>query len=79
VHAIDIGFVAERWAVWGWRTYAIALLGFTFAHGMLGLRTVVNDYVLNPAWNRAARWLMLAGWVVITAIGAVAITGGVRQ
>jgi succinate dehydrogenase hydrophobic anchor subunit len=46
---------------------------------MLGLRNVVNDYVGNPVWNQRLKWLLLIAWVVITAIGAVAIVGGVMQ
>jgi succinate dehydrogenase hydrophobic anchor subunit len=79
VHAIDLDFVALRWATWGWRAYDLALLAFAFLHGMFGLRTVVNDYVLNPIWNRRARLAIIVGWVVITAIGTVAIFGGVLQ
>jgi succinate dehydrogenase hydrophobic anchor subunit len=79
VHSIDINFVALRWATTGWRIYDIALLGFAFGHGMFGLRTVVNDYVHPPRWNRAIKWLMVIGWLVITTIGAVAIIGGVAQ
>jgi succinate dehydrogenase / fumarate reductase membrane anchor subunit len=79
VHSINIDFVALRWATLGWRIYDIALLGFAFGHGMFGLRTVVNDYVHSAQWNRTFKWLMLIGWLVITAIGAVAIIGGVAQ
>jgi succinate dehydrogenase hydrophobic anchor subunit len=79
VHSIDINFVALRWATTGWRLYDIALLGFAFGHGMFGLRTVVSDYVHSARWNRTLKWLMLVGWLVITAIGAVAIVGGVAQ
>lgn len=79
VHAIDLDFVALRWATWGWRAYDLALLGFSFLHGMFGLRAVVNDYVHNPRWNRILRVAIVIGWVVITAIGAVAIFGGVLQ
>jgi succinate dehydrogenase / fumarate reductase membrane anchor subunit len=78
VHAIDLDYVALRWATLGWRVYDIALLAFAFAHGMNGLRNVLSDYVHPP---RARRWLsviLLAGWLVISAIGAVAIVGGVR-
>ena len=77
VHAITIDFVALRWATTGWRVYDIALLGFAFGHGMFGLRTVVNDYVHQPRWNRFIKWLMVIGWLVITTIGAVSIIGGV--
>jgi succinate dehydrogenase / fumarate reductase membrane anchor subunit len=79
VHAIDLDFVALRWATLGWRIYDMALLGFAFGHAMLGLRNVVNDYVANPVWNRRIKRLLVIGWVVITAIGAVAIVGGVMR
>jgi len=79
VHALNIDFVALRWATTGWRIYDIALLGFAFGHGMFGLRGVVNDYIHNPRWIRVIKWVMLAGWAVITAIGAYAIIGGVAQ
>jgi succinate dehydrogenase cytochrome b556 subunit len=79
VHAIDLDFVALRWATLGWRLYDMALLGFAFGHAMLGLRNVTNDYVADPLWNRRLKWVLLIGWVVITAIGAVAIVGGVMQ
>ena len=79
VHAIDIDFVAMRWATLGWRVYDIALLAFAFGHGMNGLRGIVDDYIKSPGWNKAAHWLTFVGWLVITAIGAVAIVGGVSQ
>lgn len=79
VHAIDIDFVAMRWALVGWRVYDIALLAFAFAHGMNGLRHVVNDYITGKRANQVVNWLILLGWAAITAIGAVAIVGGVRS
>lgn len=79
VHAIDINYVALRLATIGWKIYDIALLGFAFGHGMLGLRNVVNDYVTNPRVARPLKWGLLVAWVVITAIGAVAVIGGAQQ
>ena len=78
VHAIDLDYVALRWATLGWRVYDGALLAFTFAHGMNGLRNVLNDYVGGRRTRRALDILLLIAWLVITAIGAVAIIGGVR-
>lgn len=79
VHAIDLDYVAMRWATLGWRVYDIALLAFTFAHGMNGLRNVLNDYARGPGLRRALDVALLLGWLVISAIGAVAIIGGVRM
>jgi succinate dehydrogenase / fumarate reductase membrane anchor subunit len=78
VHAIDLDYVALRWATLGWRVYDIALLAFTFAHGMNGLRNVLNDYVHGRRTRRALDWLLLFGWLAISAIGAMAIIGGVQ-
>ncbi len=79
VHQIDINYVAMRWATLGWRIFDIALLGFAFAHGVNGLRQVLNDFIKNPSLQRTVAWLLLVFWLVITAIGAVAIIAGVRQ
>lgn len=79
VHAIDLDYVALRWASIGWQAYDVALLAFTFAHGMNGLRTIVNDYFHNEGLNKFINRALLIAWLVITIIGAVAIIGGVRS
>jgi succinate dehydrogenase / fumarate reductase, membrane anchor subunit len=79
VHAIDIDYVAMRWASLGWRIYDAALLAFAFAHGMNGLRQVLMDYIRNDRLFRIVSWLLLVVWLVITAIGAIALIGGVRS
>lgn len=79
VHKIDLDYVALRWATLGWRAFDAALLAFAFSHGVNGLRHVVDDYVHDPQWNRGIRWGMFILWAAITAIGAVAIIGGVRK
>lgn len=78
VHAIDLSYVAARWAEWGWRIYDMALLAFTFAHGMNGLRTVTYDYIHENKLRRWLDWAFIILWLQITAIGAIAIIGGVN-
>jgi succinate dehydrogenase cytochrome b556 subunit len=78
VHAIDLDYVAMRWAILGWRVFDGFLLAFTFAHGLNGLRGVITDYVHSPAWRRRLNWAMLAVWVVWMILGMGAIVGGVR-
>src|SRR3990170_4808047 len=68
VHRIDLDYVALRWATLGWRVYDIALLAFAFAHGMNGLRNVMSDYIHPPGARRLVSALLLAGWLVISAI-----------
>lgn len=79
VHAIDLDYVALRWASLGWRIYDFALLSFAFAHGVNGLRQVLFDYIGNDRTRRRLSWLLLVFWLVISLIGAVAILGGVRM
>ncbi|MEW6568796.1 MAG: succinate dehydrogenase [Chloroflexota bacterium] len=78
VHRIDLDYVAMRWASLAWRAYDIALLAFAFAHGMNGLRNVLHDYIADPHRQWWIDRLLLLGWLAISAIGAVAIVGGVR-
>jgi len=78
VHAIDLDYVALRWASLGWRVYDFLLLSFAFAHGVNGLRQVLNDYISKDSTRRKSTWALFAFWMVLSLIGAVAIIGGVR-
>ena len=78
VHAIDINYVAERWANLGWQVYDISLLAFAFAHGMNGLRQVLNDFVHSKRGQQTLSWVLLFLWLVISVIGAFAIIAGAR-
>jgi succinate dehydrogenase / fumarate reductase membrane anchor subunit len=78
VHQIDLEYVAMRWDLLAWRVYDFLLLAFAFAHGMNGLRQVLNDYVRGERNRRRLSWGLLVFWAVISLIGMVAIVGGVR-
>jgi succinate dehydrogenase / fumarate reductase, membrane anchor subunit len=79
VHSIDLDYVALRWATFGWRLYDFLLLAFAFAHGMNGLRQVLQDYIKETTWMRRLTWGLLVIWLLLATIGAIAILGGVRQ
>lgn len=78
VHNIDIDYVAMRWGSIFWRIYDAALLSFAFAHGMNGLRQVLMDYIKNERLFRLVSIGLLLVWLVVTAMGAIALIGGVR-
>ena len=78
VHRIDLNYVAMRWANVGWRVYDIFLLSFAFAHGMNGLRQVLDDYVHGDMARRVIAWGLFLVWLLFTLIGGIAIIGGVR-
>ena len=73
VHAIDFDYVVRRWSMIGWQVYDILLLAFAFAHGMNGLRQVANDFIHDQKAQKAVAWVILALWLIISIIGAVAI------
>jgi len=79
VHAMDLNYVAERWANIGWRIYDAALLGFAMAHGINGVRQVANDFIKGERARKILSWGLLVFWLVITGIGAAALIAGVRQ
>lgn len=79
VHQIDLDYVAMRWATFGWRLYDFLLLAFAFAHGMNGLRQVLQDYIRPPARMRRLTAILFGVWLLLSLIGAAAILGGVRQ
>ena len=77
-HGINLDYVALRWSMVGWRIYDFLLLAFAFAHGTNGLRQVLFDYVHNPRHQRNLAWALFAFWLLISAVGAVALIGGVK-
>jgi succinate dehydrogenase / fumarate reductase, membrane anchor subunit len=79
VHAIDLDYVAQRWASVGWRIYTASILAFAFAHGMNGLRQILFEYFLSTRTRRVLAWVLFIVWLVITGIGAIALVGGVRN
>lgn len=78
VHRITLDYVQQRWANLGWRSYTAFLLIFTFAHGMNGLRQVMGDFFPSSKARRITGWVLLAVWFIVSAMGGIAIIGGVR-
>ena len=79
VHRIDLDYVALRWASLGWRVYDFLLLAFAFAHGVNGLRQVLNDYIRQDGTRKKVSWVLFVLWLSLSIIGAMAIIGGVRS
>lgn len=77
VHKIDLDYVALRWASVGWRIYDTLLLAFAFAHGANGLRQVLNDFIHSDQGRKLVNWGLFLFWLIITAIGGIALIGGV--
>lgn len=78
VHAMDLGYVAERWASIFWRVYDALLLAFAFAHGVNGLRQVLFDFVYAPGMRRIVVTVLFLFWAAVTVFGFIALVGGVN-
>lgn len=79
VHAMDLGYVADRWASIFWRTYDALLLGFAFAHGVLGLRQVLKDFFHGEKARTLLSILLFVFWLAVFGFGAAALIAGVQQ
>jgi succinate dehydrogenase / fumarate reductase, membrane anchor subunit len=79
VHNIDLNYVVERWSNIGIQLYDIALLAFTFAHGMNGLRQVSMDFFHTAKARKLLSQILFVLWIVVSIIGAMAIIGAAQK
>ena len=77
-HNLSLGYVEARWAMLGWRVYDVFLLAFALSHGVNGLRQVLLDFTNSPRVGRIVNLITFLFWLVLTAIGAIALVGGVK-
>jgi succinate dehydrogenase cytochrome b556 subunit len=73
VHVIDNNYVALYWGSWGWRLYDLALLGFALAHGINGLKQVLEDYIHSEKVMQTVRLALVIAWLGIMLYGGLAI------
>ena len=75
VHALNFAFVAGKFATPFWQWWDVIMLWLAFIHGANGMRTIINDYVLNAGvrktlvavvWIAAAVMIVLGTLVVFT-------------
>ncbi len=79
VHNLNLQFVEARWALLSWRVYDAALLALALVHGLNGLTTITNDYVLSPRLNKAAKAAILVVGGFLIVLGTATIIGGVQM
>jgi succinate dehydrogenase / fumarate reductase membrane anchor subunit len=66
-------FVARRWDNPAWRLFDWLLLALALAHGLNGLRWIVDDYVRRPGRRRAVKALVYGLTGVLFALGTVTV------
>lgn len=70
VEDVNYEFAAARLANPFWRIYDLALLGLALAHGLTGVRVVLDDYVHSRGWRvilKTVLWLTGALFLVVGA------------
>lgn len=70
VEDIDYQFAADRLANPFWRIYDLALLGLALAHGLTGVRIVLDDYVHSRGWRVVLKTVLWLTGVLFLAVGA---------
>jgi len=73
ITAVNYQFVAIRWETPFWRTYDWLMLILALAHGSLGLRTIIEDYVHTRHWRLIALTLLVSFAVIFVVIGSLVI------
>ncbi len=70
---IDFQFVAERFRGPFWRTYDLLILVFALSHGLIGLRTIFDDYIHHQGWRTLAEAALWIVGIVFVALGALVL------
>jgi succinate dehydrogenase / fumarate reductase membrane anchor subunit len=69
----DARFVAQRWDNPMWRVFDWALLALALAHGLNGLRWIIDDYVRVPAKRAAVKAVLYTVTGALFAYGTFTI------
>jgi succinate dehydrogenase / fumarate reductase membrane anchor subunit len=69
----DYNFVARRWHNLGWRIFDWSLLALALAHGLNGLRLIIDDYVRAPGRRAATKASLYTLTGVLFAYGTMVI------
>lgn len=69
----DYDFVAERWHNPAWRLFDWLLLVLALAHGVNGLRWIVDDYVRRPGRRRLVKGALYGLTGALVVVGTLTI------
>ena len=69
----DYDFVAERWHNPAWRFFDWLLLALALAHGVNGLRGIVDDYVRPPRARSVVMGLLYGVTLAMVVVGTLTI------
>jgi succinate dehydrogenase / fumarate reductase membrane anchor subunit len=73
ISGIDFAFVAGKFASPFWQVWDVLMLWLAFIHGANGMRTIVNDYVVNPAVRRGLVWAIWLAAGLLILLGTLVV------
>lgn len=73
IRNVNYTFVATRWETPFWRTYDWLMLVLALAHGAIGLKTLIDDYVHAPGWRIFALAALVSFAVLFIFIGSLVV------
>ena len=73
VERVNFDFVVERWSSPFWRTWDWMLLSLALLHGIVGMRTIILDYVRRPGARLAWNWAFGIVGFTLFVLGSVIV------
>ncbi|WP_110588414.1 succinate dehydrogenase hydrophobic membrane anchor subunit [Microbacterium suaedae] len=73
ISAIDFAFVAGKLASPFWQWWDVLMLWLAFIHGANGMRTIVNDYVLNKTARAVLVWVIGIAAALMILLGTLVV------
>jgi succinate dehydrogenase / fumarate reductase, membrane anchor subunit len=73
VERVDFDFVVQRWSSPFWRTWDWMLLSLALLHGVIGMRTIILDYVKRRGSRLAWNWIFGIVGFTLFVLGTVIV------
>jgi len=73
ISAIDFGFVGGKLANPFWKVWDLLLLWLALIHGANGMRTIVNDYVVNRGLAKGLKVALFLSAALLILLGTLVV------
>jgi succinate dehydrogenase / fumarate reductase membrane anchor subunit len=73
VKQVDFAFIAGKYSTPFWQVWDSAMLVLALIHGSNGMRTITNDYVVNPTANKLIKGALLTATVLLILLGLLVV------